>query len=50
MRYPKTAHGKKSHMISNDFCQFGAEMISAEISSFLSFSLVPMVTITGFLF
>jgi len=29
---------KASHMISNDFYQSGTEMISAEMSSFLSFS------------
>ena len=41
MRYPKTAPMAKSeasHMISNEFDQFGAEMIGAEIISLLSFS------------
>jgi len=41
MRCPRTApiaKSEASHMISNGIDQSGADMIGAEISSFLSFS------------
>jgi len=41
MCYSKTApiaKSKASHMISNDFDQYGTEMFGAVISSFFSFS------------